>query len=139
MRKLSVIIVALVLAACSSSTAPSNVAPAIDLSSAIPSPANPQQVKWWTDLETCSGITRDWKEPTYYVLIGKSEIVVNGKSYWGYWTKDGNKIILAEAHASSTKLIEHEMMHALLQDGSHPAQYFNGVCGDLSYANETTN
>jgi hypothetical protein len=31
------------------------------------------------------------------------------------------------------------MMHALLQDGMHPAKYFDGVCGDLSYPNETLN
>lgn len=86
----------------------------------------------WTDLEKCSGITRSWQEPTYYVLMGKSEIIVDGKSYWGYWMQDGNKIILVEPRATDTQLLRHEQMHALLQSGEHPAQYFNGVCGDLT-------
>jgi hypothetical protein len=123
--------------ACSPATSPEPIS--IDLSSAVPSLASPIQVEWWTALEICSGITRSWREPTYYVLMGKSDVVVNGHSYWAYWVREGNKIILSEAWASNTKLVKHEMMHALLQDGTHPTKYFNGVCGDLSYPGEATN
>lgn len=88
---------------------------------------------WWEELEACSGLSGDFDAVRFYVLPDRSSFTVDGKTYWGYWSPQGNTITLAERWAMTEKLVKHEEMHALLQDTSHPAAYFNGACGDLSY------
>jgi hypothetical protein len=95
-----------------------------------------QFIAWWSELEACSGLSGDVHAVAFYVIPNDSTIQVGSESYWGYWIKNGNRIVLAGAHADSEKLVKHEEMHALLQSASHPPAYFNGPCGDLTYANE---
>ncbi|HCU12272.1 MAG TPA: hypothetical protein DGB72_09120 [Gemmatimonadetes bacterium] len=108
----------------------------IDLSKAEKIEPSAQYVAWWSELETCSGLSGDVHAVAFYVVPNDSTIQVGSESYWGYWIKNGNKIVLAGAHAYSEKLVKHEEMHALLHSALHPPAYFNGPCGDLTYANE---
>ena len=111
------------------------VGPRVNLSLAVRIEPTTQYAQWWSDIEACSGMWGSLSGVRFYVLPGY-DFPVNGKDFWGYWIETGNKIVVAAAHAGDKKLVEHEMMHALLQTGLHPALYFNGVCGDLVYPNE---
>ena len=108
----------------------------IDLSKAAKVEPSAQYVAWWNELEACSGLSGDIHAVAFYVIPNDSTIQVGSESYWGYWIKNGNRIVLAGAHADSEKLVKHEEMHALLQSALHLPAYFNGPCGDLTYANE---
>jgi hypothetical protein len=108
----------------------------IDLSTAVKIEPSAQYVAWWNELEVCSGLSGDVHAVAFYVVPNDSTIQVGPESYWGYWIKNGNKIVLAGTHAYSEKLVKHEEMHALLHSALHPSAYFNGPCGDLTYANE---
>jgi hypothetical protein len=108
----------------------------IDLSKATKVEPSAQYVAWWNELEACSGLSGDVHAAAFYVFPNDSTIQVGSESYWGYWIKNGNRIVLAGARADSEKLVKHEEMHALLQSALHPPAYFNGPCGDLTYPNE---
>jgi hypothetical protein len=108
----------------------------IDLSKAVKVEPSAQYIGWWNELEACSGLSGDVRAVAFYVLPNDSTIQVGSESYWGYWIKEGNKIVLAGTWTNSEKLVKHEEMHALLQSALHPPAYFNGPCGDLTYANE---
>lgn len=98
--------------------------------------APPEFKQWWIDLEACSGRQGDFGAIDWYVLPDTHDFTVNGTSFWGYWEKSGNRIFLASAWADDKKLVMHEEMHALLQDSTHPAHFFNDVCGPLTYPQE---
>ncbi len=108
----------------------------IDLSNAVKVEPSVQYVGWWNELEACSGLSGDIHAVAFYVVPGASTIQVGGESYWGYWIKNGDRIVLAQSWADSEKLVKHEEMHALLHSALHPPAYFNGPCGDLTYADE---
>jgi hypothetical protein len=108
----------------------------IDLSRAAKVEPSAQYIAWWNQLEVCSGLSGDVHAVAFYVFPNDSTIQVGSETYWGYWIKDGNRIVLAGARADSEKLVKHEEMHALLQSALHPPAYFNGPCGDLTYPNE---
>lgn len=94
--------------------------------------APPTYELWWSELEACSGIQRDFSAVNFYVVPNAYQVTVGGVSYWGYWIRKGNKIIMADAWMSSEKWVKHEEMHALLQRSDHPIEYFDGNCGDLT-------
>jgi hypothetical protein len=108
----------------------------IDLSKAAKVEPSALYIAWWNELEACSGLSGDVHKVAFYVIPNDSTLQVGSGSYWGYWIKDGNRIVLAGAWSGSEKLVKHEEMHALLQSPLHPPAYFNGPCGDLTYANE---
>ncbi len=108
----------------------------IDLSKAVRVEPSAQYIAWWNELEVCSGLSGDVHGVAFYVVPNDSTIRVGSESYWGYWIKNGDRIVLAGAWAESEKLVKHEEMHALLQSALHPPAYFNGPCGDLRYAQE---
>ena len=83
---------------------------------------------WWTDLETCSGLTGDFDRVQFYVA---PVLVYDGKEILGLWILRGNKIIVAAAWQDVQTVVAHEMMHALRRASGHPAAYFNGTCGNL--------
>lgn len=123
-----VIALCLTLTACGSSTAPP---PQIE--GAVPFADTQLLESLWTGLDACTGKTMDMSDISFYTVPGES-LTVDGQAYWGYWFRDGNRVYLADRVKSSAVAIEHEMMHARLQDSSHPDQYFNGVCGNLYVA-----
>lgn len=120
---------ALLLAGCSSVTAPPSP---IDLAGVEGFKATAEYAQWWADISACSGIVADADGPTYYVV--DELIVVNGEGFSGYWIRSGNKIVVVEPWAHDEKLVKHEMMHAHLQDAGHghPVEFFKGACGDLT-------
>ncbi|MDQ6769481.1 MAG: hypothetical protein M3Z54_05800 [Gemmatimonadota bacterium] len=122
------ILFTIALAACSGTTEP----PAVDLSLAVHIPTPAIYVQWWSEVEACSGLKGDASAVAFYQAPGY-DFVINGSSYWGFWTAKDNKIVLADAHMADKKLVWHEEMHALLKRSDHPPEYFKGACGDLTY------
>jgi hypothetical protein len=46
----------------------------------------------------------------------------------GWWMRKGNRIYLPANALGEEWLVRHEMLHALLQSGSHPADKFVQAC-----------
>ena len=118
-------LVVLVLGACSNATEPRP----LQIAGAVPFADTALLARLWSKTEACSGLKGDLSSVSFYKV--PSVDVVNTEGNGGYWFRDGNRIFIADAWAGSASLITHEIMHALLQSGAHPPQYFNGVCGDL--------
>lgn len=115
MRRL---LLALAFLACSELTAPDGAVPI------YPIPAVYRE--WWSELESCSGFSGDidavrfYSEPYYEGHVGKAR-----------WQGSTVILVLAEHAVYLEWYVKHEMMHVLGRIGGHPAQYFNGVCGNL--------
>jgi hypothetical protein len=82
----------------------------------------------WARLTACSGIGGDLAAIHFY---STPHIDEKGTELAGWWAKDGNKIFLEDAWKDDSRIVMHEMMHAKLGHPGHPAEYFNGACGDL--------
>ena len=94
----------------------------------IPSP--PQYRVWWEVVESCSGHTADFNAVRWYrVPIGEG-LTVDGESAAGAWFAAENSIAIGDGWRTVGSLVRHEILHAVLQTGSHPAEYFVGACGD---------
>lgn len=87
--------------------------------------------EWYAELEKCSGLRGDYDALRFYTA---ESIVAGGKPKGGYWRPPDTITLQNNAVASvfAWFIVKHEMMHDLLQDGSHPVGYFSGVCGDLT-------
>lgn len=81
----------------------------------------------WSELEGCSGLSGNLSRISFYTA---TKITHGGEQSRGIWMPDGRIYILATLIAD-TRLLKHEMMHALLTGEGHPEHYFNNVCGDI--------
>ena len=55
-------------------------------------------------------------------------IGLNGTVAHGWWVREGNRIYLPANGLGEEWLVRHEMLHALLQRGSHPNKKFVDAC-----------
>jgi hypothetical protein len=84
---------------------------------------------WWSIVEGCSGRARPFYDVTWFqVYFG--ELSVRGESAAGAWFVEGNRIVLQTGVLPTGAIVRHEMLHAILQTGSHPTEYFRMKCGD---------
>ena len=88
--------------------------------------AAPVYAFWWNLMERCSGRTGRLSSVSWFVA---PQIHMGGQHYGGYWWENGNRILLAESRILDGPIVRHEMLHALLQDGDHPPEYFGSRCG----------
>lgn len=79
------------------------------------------------ELEQCSGIQGDFRRVTFYV---STEHTHNGRTFDGYYELESRSIVLRKPY--EREAVAHEIMHNLTGSNTHPAKYFNGVCGDLT-------
>jgi len=94
----------------------------------IPAPA--QYRVWWEVVESCSGHTRDFDAVRWYrVPIGQG-LTLDGESAAGAWFATENSIAIGDGWRTVGSLVRHEILHAILQTGSHPEEYFSDACGD---------
>jgi hypothetical protein len=84
---------------------------------------------WWEVLEACSGRRGRFDDVTWF-KAPFGEIKYEGRVAYAIWYRGGNRIALSRDF-DSDELVRHEMLHAVLQDGSHPDAYFKNLCGDL--------
>lgn len=111
------------LAACTDTTDPF---PAAELRPLAP---RIQYATWWRMVESCSGRQGDFQAVRWYTTLG--DLIVGGRKYDGFWWQDGDRIALQYSQLDFGGSVRHEMLHALLQDGSHPREYFVRRCGAL--------
>lgn len=81
----------------------------------------------WDELTACSGIGGRLDAINFYTV---EHLERNGVELAGHWNI-GNTIYFEAAYRDDPLIVKHEMMHAKIQSSDHPAQYFNGACGDL--------
>lgn len=92
--------------------------------------AAPQMFRaWWQIVEGCSQQHRPFDAIRWY-RVGPGELTIRGETAAGAWFVEGNRIVLTDWGLRAGALVRHEMLHALLETGSHPAEFFQGKCGD---------
>jgi hypothetical protein len=86
--------------------------------------------RWWAMTEACSGHSGDLGAIHWFRVPGV-EFMHNGQSVGGYYNQRTNRIVLVEEGIEAGRLVRHEMLHALLQQGGHPRSQFLGSCASL--------
>lgn len=115
----------LALAACDSPTAPR--LPAGSVRFTPPS----MYRQWWALTEQCSGRQGNYDAISWYV-VPDAYTLPGTNRLGGIWYGD-NRIVLAGAYdgISAGDLVRHEMLHALVREGSHPREMFVVRCGGV--------
>jgi hypothetical protein len=80
---------------------------------------------WWQRMEACAQVAAPMDQVEWYAVPGDRFATPDGPR-WGWWSPP-HTIYIAEAHLSDEALVEHEMLHDLLQTGAHPAPF--QTCG----------
>jgi hypothetical protein len=76
-------------------------------------------------METCAGISAPLDRIEWYEVPG-DQFDTPGGPRWGWW-EPPHAIYIAAMHLSDEPLVEHEMLHDLLQTGAHPVTF--ATCG----------
>lgn len=85
--------------------------------------------EWWRKTEQCSGLSGNMETVTFYAVDSPSGAISLGREVaHGWWIREGNRIYLPANALGEEWLVRHEMLHALLQRGSHPAKQFVNAC-----------
>lgn len=85
--------------------------------------------EWWRKTEECSGRTGDMSRVRFYAVDAPNGAIgLNGTIAHGWWVRQGNRIYLPANGLGEEWLVRHEMLHALLQRGSHPTRKFVQAC-----------
>jgi hypothetical protein len=78
----------------------------------------------WRDMEACAGATRDPRVVAWFTVDAPAFAVPGASgTFRGYWFSARDHIVLALPSVSDTKLLRHEMLHAILRDGTHPPTF----------------
>lgn len=80
---------------------------------------------WWQRMEACAGLAAPLDRIEWYEVPGDEFSTPEGPR-WGWWSPP-HTIYVAEAHRLDEELVEHEMLHDLLQSGEHPPVF--ATCG----------
>jgi hypothetical protein len=87
--------------------------------------APPVYLAWWQRMEACAGITAPVDRVEWYAVPGAVFATPDGPR-WGWWDPP-HTIYIAQAWWWDEQLVEHEMLHDLLQTGAHPRAF--QACG----------
>ena len=85
---------------------------------------------WWQWTERCSGHTGDF-EAVSWLRSPDEQIVIGSERYAAFWFRAGNRIVVAAPYLRDGPIVRHEMLHALLARGDHPAGYFQERCAGV--------
>ncbi len=91
---------------------------------------------WWEITVQCSGRRAPLSRVRWYVVPGARTVAFDGEQYAGYWSSAGNSIVLAEAAMFDGPLVRHEMLHSLIQAGTHHREEFLERCGGVVLCDE---
>jgi hypothetical protein len=83
--------------------------------------APPAYTVWWNQMEDCAGVTAPLDRIEWYIVRGEQFATPEGPR-WGWWDPP-HTIYIAQTHWWDEPLVEHEMLHDLLQTGAHPAAF----------------
>ena len=85
--------------------------------------------EWWRKTEECSGRKADMGRVTFYAVDAPTGAIgLNSTVAHGWWVRQGNRIYLPANALGEEWLVRHEMLHALIQRGSHPTEKFVAAC-----------
>jgi hypothetical protein len=91
--------------------------------------------EWWDKTVACSGKLGKMTDVTFYAVDAPAGgIELAGETAHAWWVREGNRIYLPASALGEEWLVRHEMLHALLQRGSHPADVFVQACHVASAA-----
>lgn len=94
----------------------------------VPVAPRPEYALWWDLVQQCAGRKGSF-DRLRFVVPRSGAVVVDGREYDGYWWEDGNRIAVRNVADGPT--VRHEMLHALLQRGDHPASAFEDMCNGI--------
>src|SRR4051812_17084502 len=127
---------AVLVAACGTSATDPSPMPLPDGPRALqPYAAPAQYALWWEMTRSCSGLDRDvsavkwYSEPADQLRPSDDGTT----SIAGEWDASKNSITLISDAVAQPAIVQHEMLHALLVAGGHPADKFGEDCA--SYVN----
>lgn len=92
--------------------------------------------RWWQSTEQCAGRTGNLNDLRWFSTPG-SAMLHKGQTVSGYWSMQGNFIVLAEDHIRHGQVVRHEMLHALLNSPGHPREAFLGDCAAVVDCSES--
>jgi hypothetical protein len=91
--------------------------------------------EWWDKTVACSGQEGRMTDVSFYAVdTPAGAIELGGEMAHAWWVREGNRIYLPASALGEEWLVRHEMLHALLQRGSHPASVFVTACHVASAA-----
>src|SRR3954467_5989589 len=91
--------------------------------------------EWWDKTGACSGQAGKMTDVSFYAVDAPSgAIELAGEMAHAWWVREGNRIYLPANALGEEGLVRHEMLHALLKRGSHPAEVFVKACHVASSA-----
>ncbi|GAC1649970.1 MAG: hypothetical protein NVS4B3_07910 [Gemmatimonadaceae bacterium] len=100
-----------------------------------------QYQTWWLEVEECSAHVAPLERVSFYRVVpepGRDSVSFRDPETQQYfhaeWVRASNAIYLAAGQVTSPQIVRHEMLHAVLHDITHPAEYFTDRCGkQVSY------
>lgn len=132
-RALSISILLPLLAGCA--VPRSGGAPTAPVERAWAVPTLELYQEWWAKTEACSGRRGDMASVAFYAVDAPAGAIRLGKDVaHGWWVRGGNRVYLPANALADEWLVRHEMLHALLQRGSHPTRQFVTACRVASAA-----
>lgn len=85
---------------------------------------------WWRATEACADRQGDLATVRWFTTPGDS-VRVGTATFDAYWFAAGNTIVVGRAYVRDGPVVRHEMLHALLGRGDHPAEYFQKRCAGV--------
>jgi len=82
---------------------------------------------WWAAIENCAGISGDFARVEWYEVPGPDYPCPAYEGRCDGWWQPPHVIYLASQWRYDRPLVEHEMLHDLLQRGDHPPVF--QACG----------
>ena len=82
---------------------------------------------WWTEIESCAGLSGDFDRVEWYEVPGSSYSCPAHEGRCDGWWRSPHTIYMAQGLVYNRRLAEHEMLHDLLQRGGHPPVF--QACG----------
>jgi hypothetical protein len=87
--------------------------------------------RWWTMVQTCSGLGGDITTVSWYRVPTGADVVEGSSSIDGYWAPSTNRIVLSAGSVLDGGVVRHEMLHALLRSVDHSRLMFLDKCGGV--------
>jgi hypothetical protein len=85
--------------------------------------------QWWAKTEACANKRGELGNVAFYAVDAPSGAIKLGHEIaQAWWVRSGNRIYLPANALGEEWLVRHEMLHALLQTGTHPPEVFVDRC-----------
>jgi hypothetical protein len=85
---------------------------------------------WWSRTQACAALDGTLESIRWYAVPHTRVFSTEAGPEVGRWSRGGNgiEIVIADAYLNNEMVIRHEMLHALLDQSGHPAEYFVDRC-----------